>query len=189
MNRLLPAIALALVLARSRSPRVDLNTATKDDLVALSGIGPAKAQAILDYRAAARRFQVRRRAEVGEGHRRQAASRSCAPNSAVASVPAKAAPRQDAKAAGQGGPEGAEVSACDGAAGLPVPEGPSSAPSRVVRRASTAADGPVAPPADSRSPRCRRAGRDVRGHCLQAPAGASAALRMMGQRPATRGAF
>lgn len=31
---------------------VNLNTATKDELVALQGIGPVKAQAILDYRAA-----------------------------------------------------------------------------------------------------------------------------------------
>jgi len=29
---------------------VNINTATKDELIALSGIGPAKAQAILDYR-------------------------------------------------------------------------------------------------------------------------------------------
>jgi len=40
-------IALAAPLADAA---LDLNTATKDELVAVSGIGPAKAQAILDYR-------------------------------------------------------------------------------------------------------------------------------------------
>ena len=50
MIRLLAAIALALV-SQVAAAALDLNTATKDDLVALSGIGPAKAQAILDYRA------------------------------------------------------------------------------------------------------------------------------------------
>ena len=50
MLRLVVAFALALV-SLAASAVVNLNTATKDELVALSGIGPSKAQAILDYRA------------------------------------------------------------------------------------------------------------------------------------------
>ena len=49
MIRLLLALVIALA-APLANAALDLNTATKDDLVALSGIGPAKAQAILDYR-------------------------------------------------------------------------------------------------------------------------------------------
>lgn len=51
MQRLLLALAFALCSGAALAA-INLNSATKDELVALPGIGPSKAQAILDHRKA-----------------------------------------------------------------------------------------------------------------------------------------
>jgi competence protein ComEA len=43
-------VSLAALVALPAHAALNINTATKDELIALEGIGPAKAQAILDYR-------------------------------------------------------------------------------------------------------------------------------------------
>jgi competence protein ComEA len=50
MSRWIITVALAFA-SQLAVAAVNLNTATKDELLALSGIGPARAQSILDYRS------------------------------------------------------------------------------------------------------------------------------------------
>ena len=59
MQRLLLALGLALCPLIALAA-VNINTATKDELVALPGIGPAKAQAIVDYRKAVKGIGAKR---------------------------------------------------------------------------------------------------------------------------------
>lgn len=101
------ALALALAvqfgIAAGALAAVNINTATKDELIALQGIGPAKAQAILDYRKQNGPFKSvdDLKSVKGIGAKRLEKLRA---DLTVGAAPAKVAtaapPKADAKAAG-----------------------------------------------------------------------------------------
>ncbi len=86
---------------------VNLNTASKDELVALPGIGPVKAQAILDHRAAHGPFKsIEQLKDVkGIGAKR---FEKLKPELSVAAVPAKAPAATSAPAKADAGTRNAK---------------------------------------------------------------------------------
>ncbi|MBP8007197.1 MAG: ComEA family DNA-binding protein, partial [Burkholderiales bacterium] len=99
MIRILVTLALACATATIPAlAAVDLNSATRDELVAVPGIGPTKAQAIVDHRTANGPFKSVDDLRDVKGFRGKLVDR-LRPELTVAAAPAKAATRAEGKGA------------------------------------------------------------------------------------------
>ena len=89
--------AVALVCAAAALPSqsaVNLNTASRDELVTVPGIGPSKAQAIVEHRKTHGPFKTVDDLKQVKGFRDKLVER-LRPELTVAAAPSKAAPKSD----------------------------------------------------------------------------------------------
>lgn len=102
MKRILALSALAFALTSAAVPfaasaAVNLNTATRDELLAVPGIGPTKAQAIVEHRKAHGPFTSVDDLKEVKGFRGKLVEK-LKPELTVAAPPAKASSKGEAKA-------------------------------------------------------------------------------------------
>ena len=100
MSRILAALALGLALATSAVAAVNLNSASRDELLAVPGIGPTKATAIVEHRKAHGPFKSVDDLKQVKGFRDKLVER-LRPELWVAAAPAKGAPKAEAAAEGK----------------------------------------------------------------------------------------
>ena len=109
MSRILAALVLGVALATSAVAAVNLNSASRDELLAVPGIGPAKATAIVEHRKAHGPFKSVDDLKQVKGFREKLVER-LRPELTVAAAPAAKGAKGEATADTKARPTSASAS-------------------------------------------------------------------------------